>query len=180
MIEKDIEKLTGIERLQAEFQDIKTKGGLNKIGGSAGILKKANSKEKDYKHWKACFIGPKDTPYENGLYFIEFKLKDDYPASRPLARFRTKIWHPNVNGETGVICLDYIKDKWNKTHTLKESICQIFYLLTQPIFNSALNTKASGSDYIKKAKEYNNKYAYQSQEINWMKDYENNWDKSTI
>ena len=31
---------------------------------------------------------------------------------KPLARFRTKIWHPNVNVETGEICLDYIKDNY--------------------------------------------------------------------
>ena len=107
---------TGIARLEKEYREIKKQKGLHQIGGSAGII------NKDYKHWRACFIGPQGTPYENGLYFIEFKLKDDYPASRPLARFRTKIWHPNVSLDSGVICLDYIKGNWSANNTLREAI----------------------------------------------------------
>ena len=128
------EKKTGIERLIEEFKEIKKKKGLHQIGGSVGIVKK------DYKHWKVCFIGPAGTPYENGLYFIEFKLKDDYPITRPLARFKTKIWHPNVKEDTGEICLDYIKSNWKKENTMRESILSIFYLLTNPNFGSKLNT----------------------------------------
>jgi ubiquitin-protein ligase len=157
---------TGIERLQLEYKEIRKEKGLNKIGGSAGII------NKDFKHWKACFIGPQGTPYENGLYFIEFKLKDDYPNSRPLARFRTKIWHPNVDVNSGAICLDYIKSKWTKDNCIREAILSIFYLLTCPNFSSTLNGNAK-NNYEKTAKEYNGKYAFQSQEYNWMENYEN-------
>ena len=160
---------TGIARLQLELKEIKKEKGLHQIGGSVGII------NKDYKHWKACFIGPAGTPYENGLYFIEFKLKDDYPKTRPLARFKTKIWHPNVDENTGEICLDYIKSKWNKENTMRESILSIFYLLNNPIFNSRLNTKVNESDFVEKAKEYKNKYAFQSQQYNWMEGFDN-WD----
>ena len=157
---------TGIARLEKEYKEIKKQKGLNQIGGSAGII------NKDYKHWRACFIGPQGTPYENGLYFIEFKLKDDYPASRPLARFRTKIWHPNVSLDSGVICLDYIKGNWSANNTLREAILSIFYLLTSPNFNSPLNSDAQ-TDYEKTAREYNSKYAFQSQEYNWMENFDN-------
>ena len=157
---------TGVTRLEKEYKEIKKQKGLNQIGGSAGII------NKDYKHWRACFIGPKGTPYENGLYFIEFKLKDDYPNSRPLARFRTKIWHPNVSLDSGTICLDYIKGNWSANNTLREAILSIFYLLTSPNFDSPLNSDAK-NDYEKKAREYNSKYAFQSQEYNWMENYDN-------
>ena len=158
---------TGVERLEKEYREIKKKKGLNQIGGSAGII------NKDYKHWRACFIGPQGTPYENGLYYIEFKLKDDYPTSRPLARFRTKIWHPNVSLNSGTICLDYIKENWSPNNTLREAILSIFYLLASPNFSVALNLDAKGSEYEKTAREYNGKYAFQSQEYNWMENYEN-------
>ena len=158
---------TGVERLEKEYREIKKKKGLNQIGGSAGII------NKDYKHWRACFIGPQGTPYENGLYYIEFKLKDDYPTSRPLARFRTKIWHPNVSSSSGTICLNYIKENWSPNNTLREAILSIFYLLTSPNFDSPLNSDAKGSEYEKTAREYNGKYALQSQEYNWMENYEN-------
>jgi len=158
---------TGTTRLQKEYREIKQQGGLNQIGGSAGII------NKDYKHWRACFIGPQGTPYENGLYFVEFKLKDDYPSSRPLARFKTKIWHPNVDRDNGNICLDYIKGNWTSNNTMREAILSIFYLLTAPNFESPLNSKAKGPDYEKTAREYNGKYAFQSQEYNWMENYDN-------
>ena len=158
---------TGVARLEKEYREIKKKKGLNQIGGSAGII------NKDYKHWRACFIGPQGTPYENGLYYIEFKLKDDYPTSRPLARFRTKIWHPNVSSSSGTICLDYIKGNWSPNNTLREAILSIFCLLAVPNFSDPLNSDAKGSEYEKTAREYNGKYALQSQEYNWMENYEN-------
>ena len=158
---------TGVTRLEKEYKEIKKHQCLNEIGGSVDII------NKDYKHWRACFIGPQGTPYENGLYFIEFKLKDDYPNSRPLARFRTKIWHPNVSSISGNICLDYIKEYWSANNTLRDAILSIFYILTSPNFNARLNSEAKEDDYEKKAREYNSKYAFQSQEYNWMENYDN-------
>ena len=131
---------TGTTRLQKEYREIKQQGGLNQIGGSAGII------NKDYK---------------------------DYPSSRPLARFKTKIWHPNVDRDNGNICLDYIKGNWTSNNTMREAILSIFYLLTAPNFESPLNSKAKGPDYEKTAREYNGKYAFQSQEYNWMENYDN-------
>ena len=160
-------ELTGIARLEQEYKDIKKKRGLNQIGGSAGVI------NKDYKHWRACFIGPAGTPYENGLYYIEFKLDKNYPNVRPKARFRTKIWHPNVNLNTGEICLDYIKANWKPENTMREAILSIFYLLSAPNFSSPLNGEATGSDYDKKAREYRSQYAFQSQEYDWMENYDN-------
>jgi ubiquitin-protein ligase len=73
---------------------------------------------------------------------------------------------------SGAICLDYIKANWNPNNTMREAILSIFYLLTAPNFSSPLNGDAS-KDYEKTAKEYNGKYAFQSQEYNWMENYEN-------
>lgn len=163
---------TGIERLQLEYKQIKREKGLNQIGGSAGVI------NRDYKHWRACFIGPQGTPYENGLYYVEFKLQDDYPKSRPLARFRTKIWHPNVNDKSGQICVDYIKENWKKDNTMREAILSIFYMLTAPNFDSALNTEAK-KDYEKMAREYKGKYACESQEYNWNDNYDK-WNENNF
>ena len=172
---KEILSTKGVERLELEYKYIKKKKSLNKIGGSVGIIMDKKN-IRDYYHWKACFIGPKETPYAKGLYFLEFKLHEDYPNKRPLARFKTKVWHPNVDKDTGIICLDYIKDKWTPDNTLRDAILRIFYLLTQPNFSSRLNTDASNDEeFKKKAEEYRAKYAYQSQEYDWMENYDN-WD----
>ena len=92
---------------------------------------------------------------------------------KPLARFRTKIWHPNVNVETGEICLDYIKDNWKPDNTMREAILSIFYLLTAPNFNSKLNSDAIGPEFEKKAREFKSQYAFQSQKYNWLENFDN-------
>ena len=173
----------GLERILSEYEFIKKKKGLHKIGGSIGIINKENGNDKDYYHWKACFIGPKNTPFENGLFFIEIKLDNNYPESKPLARFRTRVYHPNVDWYSGKICLNYIKDKWSSNNILRDAIINIFYLLQQPIFDSALNSDTSSkdgneaSDFKEKARNYRAQYAYQSQKYNWNENY-NNWTAS--
>ena len=88
----------GISKLQEEHKFIKKSGVLANIGGAAGPI------NKDYLHWKACFIGPKNTPYEGGLFFIEFKFNSNYPDSGPIdVQMRTKTYHPNIWKSTGHI-----------------------------------------------------------------------------
>ena len=174
----------GLERILSEYEYIKKKKGLHKIGGCIGIIKKENENEKDYFHWKACFIGPKNTPYENGLYFIEIKLDDHYPESKPLVRFRTRVFHPNVNWCSGQICLDYIKGNWSSNNTLRDAVLSIFNLLKNPIFNSVLNSNAckdskEAPDFKEKARNYRQQYAFQSQKYNWNENY-SNWTASSF
>lgn len=181
---KKIRSQKGLERILSEYEFIKKKKGLHKIGGSIGIINKENRNDKDYFHWKACFIGPKNTPFENGLFFIEIKLDAQYPESKPLARFRTRIYHPNVNWCSGQICLDYIKGNWTSNNTLRDAILSIFNLLKNPVFNSALNSDTSkdsneAPDYKEKARNYRAQYAFQSQKYNWNENY-TNWTASSF
>lgn len=179
---KKIQSQKGLERILSEYEFIRRKKGLHKIGGGIGVIKKENGNDKDYYHWKACFIGPKNTPFENGLFFIEIKLDDQYPSSKPLARFRTRVYHPNVNWSSGQICLDYIKGKWSANNTLRDAILSIFNLLKNPVFNSTLNGDTSkggeeAPDYQEKARNYRQQYAYQSQKYDWNSNY-SNWTAS--
>ena len=38
----------------------------------------------DYKYLRVCFKGPKGTLYDNGIYYFDIVLKDDYSSSKPL------------------------------------------------------------------------------------------------
>jgi len=44
----------------------------------------------------ACMLGPKGTPYDNGIFLIDIKVPSDYPFKRPRIVFRTPILHPQI------------------------------------------------------------------------------------
>ena len=41
--------------------------------------------------------GPKDTPFEGGVFEVILKVPEQYPLVAPNVRFKTKIFHPNVH-----------------------------------------------------------------------------------
>lgn len=49
--------------------------------------------------------GPKDTPYEGGVFKVDIQLDSQYPFAPPKMKFITRVWHPNVSSQTGAICL---------------------------------------------------------------------------
>ena len=143
---------TGIERIKKEFNHIKNDAVLSLIEGDISII------NNDYKHLRVCFKGPKGTPYDNGIYYFDIVLKDDYPSSKPLVTFMTKIFHPNIELNSGKVCLYYI-NHYSQYNTLSELILIIYNLLAKPNFDDLLNLIAKKEDYEKTAKEYNDKYA---------------------
>ena len=143
---------TGIERIKKEFNHIKNEAVLSLIEGDISTI------NNDYKHLRVCFKGPKGTPYDNGIYYFDIVLKDDYPSSKPLVTFMTKIFHPNIELNSGKVCLYYI-NHYSQYNTLSELILLIYNLLANPNFDDLLNPLAKKEDYYKTALEYNNKYA---------------------
>lgn len=76
--------------------------------------------------------GPKDTPYDGGIFKVDIQLDDQYPFVPPKMRFVTRVWHPNVSSASGAICLDILKDQWSPALTLKTALLSLQALLSSP------------------------------------------------
>lgn len=76
--------------------------------------------------------GPRDTPYEGGLFQIDISLEDSYPFVPPKMKFVSKVWHPNISSQSGAICLDILKDQWSPALTLKTALLSLQALLSSP------------------------------------------------
>ncbi|KAG2448397.1 hypothetical protein HYH02_006289 [Chlamydomonas schloesseri] len=89
-------------------------------------------KNNSLQHLTGYVPGPKDTPYEGGLFAVEINLDNGYPFVPPKMRFITKVWHPNVSSQSGAICLDILKDQWSPALTLKTALLSLQALLSSP------------------------------------------------
>ncbi|KAF7587048.1 hypothetical protein BBP40_007824 [Aspergillus hancockii] len=105
----------------------------------------------DLTQLTTLLAGPQGTPYSQGLWRVHLKMPADYPKSPPKATFKTRIWHPNVEESTGVVCVDTLKRDWKATLTLKDVLVvrlpsnispTISCLLIYPNPDSALNSTA--------------------------------------
>ncbi len=71
----------------------------------------------NYRHFTGTIEGPPDSPYEGGVFKLEFFYPDNYPTEPPKFRFLTKIYHPNID-QLGRICLDILKGEFTTMHGL--------------------------------------------------------------
>mmetsp|Transcript_16498 Transcript_16498/g.17161 ORF Transcript_16498/g.17161 Transcript_16498/m.17161 type:complete len:166 (+) Transcript_16498:29-526(+) len=93
-------------------------------------------------NWLATMTGPKDSPYEGGVFDIMIDVPEEYPLKPPKCRFSTKIFHPNIHLETGEICHELFKDKWSPSCSI-ETVCKsILDLMIHPNEESPLNCDA--------------------------------------
>lgn len=112
------------------------------------------------------FRGPKDTPYETGVWRLHVELPDNYPYKSPSIGFVNKIFHPNIDVASGSICLDVINSTWSPLYDLKNIVeWMIPGLLKEPNGSDPLNNEAATLQlrdkklYEEKIKEYIDKYA---------------------
>jgi len=118
----------------------------------------------DLFQWQATIMGPADSPYAGGVYFLNIHFPADYPFKPPKLQFTTRIYHPNINAN-GSICLDILKDQWSPALTISKVLLSLSSLLTDPnpddplVPEIAQIFKTDREKYLNTAKEWTRKYA---------------------
>eukprot|EP01084_Bolivina_argentea_P108226 193417_1 len=122
-----------LRRITKEFKDLETEG------------KKYNffvvpNDDDDLFHRRVMFIGPKGTPYQNGVFHLKLRFPQDYPWKPFTMSFITKIYHCNVNGKGGIctgcdgipgICC--AKSQWSPALTVSKVLSNLISVLKDPI-----------------------------------------------
>ncbi|XP_058704518.1 ubiquitin-conjugating enzyme E2 D2 isoform X1 [Poecile atricapillus] len=85
----------------------------------------------DMFHWQATIMGPNDSPYQGGVFFLTIHFPTDYPFKPPKVAFTTRIYHPNINSN-GSICLDILRSQWSPALTISKVLLSICSLLCDP------------------------------------------------
>jgi len=118
----------------------------------------------DIFHWQATLMGPGESPFEGGVFFLYINFPSDYPYKPPRVTFSTKIYHPNINSSGG-ICLDILKDQWSPALTIYKVLISICSLLDDPnpddplVPSIAELYKRDRAEYFLKAKTYTLQFA---------------------
>jgi ubiquitin-conjugating enzyme E2 D/E len=94
---------------------------LNDMGRDPPSSCSAGPKEKgaDMFQWQATIMGPNDSPFAGGVFFLDIAFPTDYPFKPPKVSFKTRIYHPNINSN-GSICLDILRDQWSPALTISK------------------------------------------------------------
>ena len=131
----------GTNRLKQEYDLCYNDNELIQIGCNFGL------ENNNIYTWRITMVGPRNTPYEGGLFTIYAFFPSDYPNHGPEFKFKNKIYHLNVDNspkDFGHICINSINE-WRIAgkvknlpfYTMKQALFDIFCLFYNQGVDSA-------------------------------------------
>ena len=109
-------------------------------------------------------MGPEDSPYAGGLFYLNIKFPQDYPFKPAKFTFTTRVYHPNINSN-GSICLDILDKQWSPALSTSKVLLSLSSLFTDPnpddplVPDIARLYKTDKEKYDATAREWTRKYA---------------------
>ena len=177
------QKLEATKRLKEELKDL-SRNPLTNFGITVGLINEDNIFE-----WKCTILGPSDTCYKGGLFYLKIIFPENYPNSKPEIFFTTPIYHLNVkyfaygSQPLGHICLSTLNN-WQNTYSLRKVLPEIFYLFShnnpKSPYDSTDNARRNEFEgnralFEEKAKYFTKKYA---NPLGKKKEFTTDWDFS--
>ena len=178
-----MEKINAMKKIKDEFRDLNSNPIAN-IGATIGLVDEDNIFE-----WQCSLMGPKDTSYSGGLFFLSIKFPDNYPKTAPEVCYKTPIYHVNINPRKsdasgseslGHVCISTL-NWWKPEYTMREVLTNIFALFYMGNPDSpyglerADELRYNRALYEEKIKFFTKKYADPQKT---RKNYDSDWDFS--
>lgn len=112
---------------------------LNKSDNN-NIYHLAPSNDQDFTHWQCTLNGPTNSIYKGYTFNLTIDIPQDYPMSPPQVHFNPySMPHANVDWQTGLVCLDVLKQMWSPIFNLQYVVECCVRLLNEPNGDSPLN-----------------------------------------
>ena len=151
------QKQRALLQIQKELNELQ-KDPLATLGVTAGLIN-----QNDYFHWIITMLGPQDTPYAGGLFFLTVDFPDNYPKKPPEVKFKNQIYHLNVSNN-GHVCINTLSE-WKEGTTMSEVLSLIFALFYKENPNNAYDSqkvnlfKNDRAKFDANVREWTRKYA---------------------
>lgn len=117
-------------------------------------------------NWQATLRGSVGTPFEGGKFVVNIHYPQTYPLHQPIYTFATKLYHPNVESNTGVVNIrDLQNENWSPVVIVTHLLLSLVVLLGEPDLDCAVmqeiakECKESPEMYWETAKKWTETYA---------------------
>ncbi|KAG8831827.1 Ubiquitin-conjugating enzyme E2 7 [Serendipita sp. 400] len=133
------------KRLMTEYKQLVAGGSPEGMMFTAGPVS-----EEDMFAWEALIEGPKDTPFEGGVFLAKLAFPSDYPLSPFKMRFEPPLFHPNVYPD-GNVCISILhtgedrtgyelaSERWSPVQSVEKVILSVISMLAEPNLESGAN-----------------------------------------
>lgn len=114
--------------------------------------------------WDVHLTGPPESPYAGGTFVLRMDFPQEYPFKPPKLSFKTKVYHPSVELESGQVC-GAVLGQWGPTQTATHCLEVVYSLLQAPSPDHPLEDEIAQQlatkpkEFEKMAKKYTKDYA---------------------
>ncbi|KAJ4481019.1 ubiquitin-conjugating enzyme/RWD-like protein [Lentinula aciculospora] len=138
---------TALRRLMTEYKQLTSGGSPDGMFTAGPIF------ESDFFTWEALICGPKDTPFEGGVFSakLTFAKPSDYPLSPFKMKFEPPLFHPNIYPD-GNVCISILhtpgddptmyeqaSERWSPVQSVEKVILSVISMLAEPNLESGAN-----------------------------------------
>ena len=150
-------KLQAMNYLKNEFKKLQNDP-IVSLGCTVGLI------DNNLFKWRVSIMGPSDTPYAGGMFFLTVEFPEDYPIGKPKVNFQTPIYHVNISPKDGLVCISSLRN-WKPNTPFSSVMISIFALFYNQNANDPFSPqlaqvyKSNYPQYVQNAREWTKKYA---------------------